>query len=164
MNAFIEVITYSWLYPHPKQPTRSNMQLIYWLWQCNNTKTRHYTGSRAGSILNPSWHHTSSWFILILSSHLHINITEIRQAYKSDIVLMSAHLQSWEKQGTEKIKLLTFRSADHSCSAQALGSWVRIPLKAWMYVCVFPVLVVVLRRDDLPSRESYRLFTRSTVS
>jgi hypothetical protein len=37
--------------------------------------------------------------------------------------------------------------------------WARIPLKAWMSVCVYFVFVYVaaLRRTDPPSKESYRL-------
>jgi hypothetical protein len=43
------------------------------------------------------------------------------------------------------------------------GSWVRIPLEAWISVCVYSVFVgscvqvAALRRADLPSKESYRL-------
>jgi hypothetical protein len=50
-----------------------------------------------------------------------------------------------------------------SSSAQTLRSRVRIPLEAWMYVCVYsvfllpPVLVTALRRADPPSKEPYRL-------
>jgi hypothetical protein len=46
---------------------------------------------------------------------------------------------------------------------QTLRSWVRIPLEAWMFVCVYSILVLfcvqvaALRRADLPSKESYRL-------
>jgi hypothetical protein len=44
-----------------------------------------------------------------------------------------------------------------------MGSWIRIPLKAWMSVCVyfvfmlFCVYVAALRRPDSPSKKSYRL-------
>jgi hypothetical protein len=43
-----------------------------------------------------------------------------------------------------------------------LGSWVRIPLKAWMFVpCISvlccPVYVEALRRADHSSKESYRM-------
>jgi hypothetical protein len=44
-----------------------------------------------------------------------------------------------------------------------LGSWARIPLEAWMSVCVYPVFVLsclqvaALRRADPPFKESYRL-------
>jgi hypothetical protein len=54
-----------------------------------------------------------------------------------------------------------------SSPAQLLGSWVRIPLKAWMSVCVYSVFVLscvqgaALRRADPPSKESYRLCKRS---
>jgi hypothetical protein len=50
-----------------------------------------------------------------------------------------------------------------SSPAQTLGSWVRIPLKAWMSVCVYSVFmlscvqVAALRRAYPPSKESYRL-------
>jgi hypothetical protein len=44
-----------------------------------------------------------------------------------------------------------------SSSAQILGLWVRIPLKAWMSVWVYSVLVAALRRAHPPSKESYRL-------
>jgi hypothetical protein len=49
------------------------------------------------------------------------------------------------------------------CRCSALGSWVRIPLKAWLFVCAFILFslsclqVAVLRRTDSPSKESYRL-------
>jgi hypothetical protein len=43
-------------------------------------------------------------------------------------------------------------------SARTLGSWVRIPLEEWMFVCVYSVCVVMcVRRADPPSKESYRL-------
>jgi hypothetical protein len=51
----------------------------------------------------------------------------------------------------------------HLRIAETLGSWVRIPLQAWMSVCVFSVFmlscvhVAALRRADPPSKESYRL-------
>jgi hypothetical protein len=47
--------------------------------------------------------------------------------------------------------------------AQTLGSWVRIPLEAWMSVCVYSVFILpcvqvaALRLTDPPSKESYRL-------
>jgi hypothetical protein len=50
-----------------------------------------------------------------------------------------------------------------SSPAQTLGSWVRIPLVTWMFVCVYSVFVMscvqvaALRRADPPSKESYRL-------
>jgi hypothetical protein len=50
-----------------------------------------------------------------------------------------------------------------STPARTLGSWVRIPLKAWMSVCfysvfmLFCVQVAALRRAYPPSKESYRL-------
>jgi hypothetical protein len=43
-----------------------------------------------------------------------------------------------------------------------MGSWVRIPLDIWMFVCVYSVFVLscvqvsTLQRDDHPSKESYR--------
>jgi hypothetical protein len=46
-----------------------------------------------------------------------------------------------------------------SSFAQTLGSWVRIPLEAWMSVCVYStfvlscVQVAALRRVDPPSQE-----------
>jgi hypothetical protein len=54
-----------------------------------------------------------------------------------------------------------------SSPAQTLGSWVRIPLEAWMFVCVHSVFVlsckqvVALRRADSPPKEFYRLCKRS---
>jgi hypothetical protein len=54
-----------------------------------------------------------------------------------------------------------------SSPAQTLGSWVRIPLRAWIYMCVYPVFVLscvqvaALRRADPPSKESYQLCKRS---
>jgi hypothetical protein len=46
-----------------------------------------------------------------------------------------------------------------SSPARTMGSGVRIPLKAWMFVCVYSVCVQVeaLRRSDPPFKESYRL-------
>jgi hypothetical protein len=45
--------------------------------------------------------------------------------------------------------------------ARTLGSWVRIPLKTWMFVSVYSVLfcvqVAALRQTDHSSKESYRL-------
>jgi hypothetical protein len=54
------------------------------------------------------------------------------------------------------------RSHWHELSS--LGSWVRIPLEAWMSVCLFCVVlfcvqVAALRRADPQSKESYRLGT-----
>jgi hypothetical protein len=54
-----------------------------------------------------------------------------------------------------------------SSLAWTLGSWVRIPIEAWMSVCVYSVFmlscvqVAALRRADPPSKESYRLCKRS---
>jgi hypothetical protein len=54
-----------------------------------------------------------------------------------------------------------------SSPAQTLGSWVRIPLEAWMPVCFYCVFVVscmqvaALHQADPPSEESYRLCIRS---
>jgi hypothetical protein len=45
-----------------------------------------------------------------------------------------------------------------SSPARTLGSWVRISLKAWLFVSVFLFIYVqALRRADPPSKESYRL-------
>jgi hypothetical protein len=50
-----------------------------------------------------------------------------------------------------------------SSLAQKLGSWVLIPLEAWMSMCVYSVFVLscvqvaAFRRADPPSKESYRL-------
>jgi hypothetical protein len=47
--------------------------------------------------------------------------------------------------------------------ARTLGSWVQIPLKAWLSVCVYPVFVFLcvsggfLWLADPPSKESYRM-------
>jgi hypothetical protein len=47
--------------------------------------------------------------------------------------------------------------------AETLGSWVRIPIEAWMSVCVysmfvlFCVQVATLRQADPLCKESYRL-------
>jgi hypothetical protein len=57
------------------------------------------------------------------------------------------------------------RDVSHELSspAKTLGSWVRIPLEAWMSVCVHSVFVLscvqiaALRRADPPYKESYRL-------
>jgi hypothetical protein len=52
-----------------------------------------------------------------------------------------------------------------SLLTRTLGSWVLIPLKAWMSVCVYSVFVffcmwvAALRRADPPSKEFYRLCT-----
>jgi hypothetical protein len=52
---------------------------------------------------------------------------------------------------------------EKSSLAGTLGSWVRIPIKTWMSVCVhfvfvlFYVYIQALRRADPPSKESYRL-------
>jgi hypothetical protein len=56
-----------------------------------------------------------------------------------------------------------------SSPAQALGSWVRIPLETWMsvYLCCVCVVVVqaaALRGTDPPFKESYRLSTKFTTS
>jgi hypothetical protein len=54
-----------------------------------------------------------------------------------------------------------------SSPAETLRSWVRIPLEAWMSMCVYSVCAVLsvqlaaLRRADPPSKESYRLCKRS---
>jgi hypothetical protein len=51
------------------------------------------------------------------------------------------------------------RRHELSSLTQTLGSWVRIPLKAWMsvlYAFILP-LCCRLRRADPPSKESYRL-------
>jgi hypothetical protein len=48
-----------------------------------------------------------------------------------------------------------------SSPAQTLGSWVRIPLEAWMSVCIYTVFVlscVQVAGADPPSKESYRLY------
>jgi hypothetical protein len=53
-----------------------------------------------------------------------------------------------------------------SSPARTLGSWIRIPLKAWMSVCVYSVVVLscvqvaVLRWADPPSKGSYKLCKR----
>jgi hypothetical protein len=53
-----------------------------------------------------------------------------------------------------------------SSPAHTLGSCVRIPLEAWMSMCVCSVFVpscvqvAALRRADPPSKESYRLCKR----
>jgi hypothetical protein len=45
-----------------------------------------------------------------------------------------------------------------SSLARTLASWVRIPLKTWMSVCVYSVFgFEALRRADPPSKESCRL-------
>jgi hypothetical protein len=56
------------------------------------------------------------------------------------------------------------RGLRHEMSSPAwtLGSWVRIPLEAWMFVCVYSVfllscVVAALRRADHWSKESYQL-------
>jgi hypothetical protein len=67
--------------------------------------------------------------------------------------------------GLKSVLLFSFRGtvAARSSFARALGSCVRIPLKAWMSVCVysvfvlFCVLVAALRRADPAFKESYRL-------
>jgi hypothetical protein len=53
-----------------------------------------------------------------------------------------------------------------SSPVQTLGSWVQIPLEAWMPVCVYSVFVLssvqisTLRRADPSSEESHRLWKR----
>jgi hypothetical protein len=53
-----------------------------------------------------------------------------------------------------------------STPAKTLGSWVRIPLEAWLFVCIYSVFVLscvqvaALRRADPPSKESYWLCIR----
>jgi hypothetical protein len=48
---------------------------------------------------------------------------------------------------------------------RTLGSWVRIKLKTWMTMCIYPlfvlfcVYVATLRRADHSSKELYRLCT-----
>jgi hypothetical protein len=75
--------------------------------------------------------------------------------------------------GTGFLQVLTFprrsqwrRGLRHepSSPARTLGSRVRVPLQAWMFVCafilcwlVFRVYVAALRRAHPPSKESYRL-------
>jgi hypothetical protein len=55
-----------------------------------------------------------------------------------------------------------------SSPAQTLGSWVRIPLEAWMSVCIYSVFVmscvqvVALLLSDPPSKESYWLCNKIT--
>jgi hypothetical protein len=50
-----------------------------------------------------------------------------------------------------------------SSFARTVGSWVQIPLKAWVSVCIYSVFVlfcvqvVALRRANPPSKEFYRL-------
>jgi hypothetical protein len=57
-------------------------------------------------------------------------------------------------------------SHELSSPARTLGSCVRIPLGAWMSVCVYSLVVLscvqvaALRRSDPPSKESYRLRKR----
>jgi hypothetical protein len=58
-------------------------------------------------------------------------------------------------------------SHEVSSPAQTLGSWVRIPIKPWMSVCVYSVFVLfcvqvaALRPADPPFKESYRLCKRT---
>jgi hypothetical protein len=57
------------------------------------------------------------------------------------------------------------RGLRHEMSSlvRTLGSWVRIPLKGWMSVCVYSVFmlscvsVAAFRRADHSSKESYRM-------
>jgi hypothetical protein len=86
-------------------------------------------------------------------------------------------LGSWRgnrQQQTVESDLRTCRSQwprglrhELSSPAQTLGSWVRIPLEAWMSGCVYSVFVLfcvqvaALRRADPPSKESYRLCKKS---
>jgi hypothetical protein len=50
-----------------------------------------------------------------------------------------------------------------SSTARTLGSWIRIPLEAWMSLCVYSVFllscvqVAALRRADPPPKGSYRV-------
>jgi hypothetical protein len=52
---------------------------------------------------------------------------------------------------------------EQSSLARTVGSWVRIPLKVWMSVCVYSVFVLscvqgtASRRADPPSKGSHRL-------
>jgi hypothetical protein len=53
-----------------------------------------------------------------------------------------------------------------SSPARTLGSWVRIPLKAWMSVCIYSVFVLLcvyataVQRTEPPSKESYRVLIK----
>jgi hypothetical protein len=71
-------------------------------------------------------------------------------------------LRKLSKPDISMAKLLTRRS--QRSLARTLGSWVRIPLKAWMSILCAHILFVLFcvqatafRRVDPPSKESYRL-------
>jgi hypothetical protein len=85
---------------------------------------------------------------------------DLLSTYKSWLQITTTLLQS-RSQWTRGLK------HERSSPTRTLGSWVRIPLEAWMSVCVyslfvlFCVQVAVLRRADPLSKESSRLCKRS---
>jgi hypothetical protein len=92
-----------------------------------------------------------------LESHtIHIKMT---------VFCISLRAQDCGTSSSEPCRSQWSRGLNHELSSlsRTLGSWVQIPLKAWMsmFVCsVFMLLcvwVVSLRWADPPSKESYRL-------
>jgi hypothetical protein len=84
---------------------------------------------------------------------------------RSLISLHNEHRVHFTNQLTDFCRSQWPRGPNHELFSLAwtLGSWVRIPLKAWMSVFAFilcmccAVYVAALRRADPPSKESYRL-------
>jgi hypothetical protein len=104
--------------------------------------------------------------------HHQVISTSFQIASNSSVILSLSALKSQCKyccEITHKNQILTIYILLYfmlrykfSPLARTLGSLVRIPLKAWMSVCVYIVFVLffvwvaALRRADPPSRESYR--------
>jgi hypothetical protein len=85
---------------------------------------------------------------------------------KCELLILSEYSPAMtitDKQGNLPITLAARCRHELPSPAQTMGSWVRIPLKAWMSLCVYSVFllsyvqVAALRWADPPSKESYRL-------
>jgi hypothetical protein len=104
-------------------------------------------------LLNKIWFipHPSSLMAQKVFSSIAFDVTRVRQLI-------------WIQCGSQWPRCLRH---ELSSPARTLGSWVRIPLEAWMSVCVYSVFVLsfvqvaALRRADPPSKKSYRLCKRS---
>jgi hypothetical protein len=138
---------------------------------------RHLTHSLVGPVINhripPS--NTEGIMIATFSS-----VFTTRPTFLGHVLILSPHYLLCVSSGSFPKNFLTrvvyaflfpespsqwLRGLKHELSslARILGSWVRIPLKPWMSVFVYSVFVLsylqveVLRRADLPSKESYGL-------